>query len=116
MLSTGPIERVSVLDKLIANGGELNTRQITGALEIAKSTALKTMTELTLLGLVEMTPRLGTEELAEEIGQNNDPKKIRLKDSFLSWLKTEEFKKLRQGFESAPASDEAVEGDGGGLE
>jgi hypothetical protein len=107
VLSTGPAERVSILDALIKAGGSLDTSQITGALEMSKPTALRTMTELALLGLVDMSPKLGTEHLAEETGQINDPKKITLKDSFMAWLKTDEFKALKQAFE--PVEEEKQE-------
>ncbi|HEY9388009.1 MAG TPA: hypothetical protein VIP70_13290 [Nitrososphaeraceae archaeon] len=49
VLSTGPVERVSILDKLIADDGDLTTSQIIGALSISPQTARKTMIELTLL-------------------------------------------------------------------
>ena len=53
VLSTGPVERVKLLDKLLAVGGYdyLTTVQITGSLEISKPIARRTMIELTILGV-----------------------------------------------------------------
>ena len=55
VLSTGPIQRVKILDKLLSDGNEWTTSQITGSLEISRPTALRTMTELTILGLVDIS-------------------------------------------------------------
>jgi hypothetical protein len=52
------------------------------------------MIELTILGLVDMYPKIGTED---NIEHTNEEKKIWLKDKFKSWLNTEEFKELRKG-------------------
>jgi hypothetical protein len=95
VLSTGPIQRVKILDKLLAtNDEEWSTSQITGSLEISRPTALRTMLELTVLGLADIYPALGTDEAAMHVGEE---KRIWLKDKFKSWLSTEEFKKLRNG-------------------
>jgi hypothetical protein len=94
VLSTGPIQRVKILDKLLASGEEWSTSQITSSLEISRPTALRTMLELTVLGLVDIYPALGTEEAEMHVGEE---KRIWLKDKFKSWLSTEEFKKLRNG-------------------
>jgi hypothetical protein len=59
-----------------------------------KLVLLRTMTELTILGLVDMYPRLGTEDNDEHY---NEEKKIVLKDEFKTWLNKDEFKKLRKG-------------------
>jgi Mn-dependent DtxR family transcriptional regulator len=93
-LSTGPIQRVKILDKLLSDGDEWTTSLITSSLEISRPTALRTMTELTILGLVDMYPRLGTEDNDEHY---NEEKKIVLKDEFKTWLNKDEFKKLRKG-------------------
>ncbi len=85
VLSTASVERVSVLDKLLINDGKLTTTQITGALNISSPTARRTMTELSILELVNMT------EIDEE------EKKIKLKPEF-EWFLSEEFKKLREEF------------------
>ena len=65
VLSTGPVERVRILDKLLSHktdGGYLDTGQLSGSLNISKPTALRTMTELAILGLVDVSPALGTED------------------------------------------------------
>jgi hypothetical protein len=105
VLSTGPVERVKILDKLLSDGGSWTTAQITGSLDISRPTALRTMTELTILGLVDMHPKLGTEDVIEY----NEEKKIRLKPEFLDWLRTDEFKQLRGGF--VPATDDTDDTD-----
>ena len=66
VLSTGPIERVKLLDKLLAvnshggygddNDDYLTTTQITGSLEISRPIARRAMIELTILGLLDMWP------------------------------------------------------------
>ena len=102
MLSTGPVERVRILDKLLANKGHLSTGQITGALSMASNTAKKTMIELTLLGLVDIYPALGTEDQTQH---KDVEKEITLKSEFREWLDTEEFKRLRKGFEPTDNSE-----------
>ncbi len=52
VLSTATIERVMVFDLLLAYNGTMTTSQLKKSLEIAKATALKTMLELNILGLV----------------------------------------------------------------
>jgi DNA-binding IclR family transcriptional regulator len=99
------VERVKILDKLLSDGGSWTTAQITGSLDISRPTALRTMTELTILGLVDMHPKLGTEDVIEY----NEEKKIRLKPEFLDWLRTDEFKQLRGGF--VPATDDTDDTD-----
>jgi Mn-dependent DtxR family transcriptional regulator len=94
VLSTGPVQRVKILDKLLSDGKEWDTSQITNSLEVSRPTARKTMIELTILGLVDMYPKIGTED---NIEHTNEEKKIWLKDKFKSWLNTEEFKELRKG-------------------
>ena len=54
VLSTGSIERVLILDLLIANKGTLTTSQITTAMRISNNTAKETMTEFKGLELVTM--------------------------------------------------------------
>ena len=97
VLSTGPVERVRILDKLLSvNSGDgyLDTGQLSGSLHISKPTALRTMTELAILDLVDVSPALGTEENVEHTGLE---RKIKLKGQF-SWFKSEDFKRLRQDF------------------
>jgi hypothetical protein len=110
VLSTGPVERVSILDKLIADNGDLTTSQITGALSMAPQTARKTMIELTLLGLVDMYPALGTEDQPQHHGVE---KKITLKHEFREWLEAEDFENLRKGFVSTDNSEEMKRQEGG---
>jgi hypothetical protein len=87
VLSTSLIERVLILDLLIAFNGTLTTSQIIASLRIAPNTAKRTMTEFKGLELVEM----------ERVDPNN-PKseyKITLNPKF-KWFLTDEFKKLRK--------------------
>jgi hypothetical protein len=85
VLSTASVERVLVFDRLLVNDGKLTTTQITGALNISSPTARRTMTELSILELVNMT------EIDEE------EKKIKLKPEF-EWFLSEVFRKLREEF------------------
>ena len=62
------------------------------------------MTELMILGLVDMHLKLGTEDNTEHA---NTEKKIRLKPEFTECLRTDEFEQLRGGF--VPASDDEDE-------
>jgi AAA lid domain len=106
VLSTGPVERVRILDKLLnhkkSDGGYLDTGQLSGSLNISKPTALRTMTELAILGLVDVSPALGTEDNEEHTGLE---RKIRLKERF-SWFKSEEFRQLREDFVQADNSED----------
>lgn len=43
VLSTGPVQRVKILDKLLSDGKEWDTSQITNSLEVSRPTARKTM-------------------------------------------------------------------------
>jgi DNA-binding transcriptional ArsR family regulator len=54
VLSTAPMERVSIFDVLFANNGILTVNQITEYLNVSGPTARRTMTELKALGLVNM--------------------------------------------------------------
>jgi hypothetical protein len=108
VLSTGPVERTSLLDKLIADDGDLTTGQITGTLSIASQTAKRTMIELTILGLVDMYPKLGTEDQEQHQGVE---KKITLKPEFKEWLDTQEFKELRKGFVPTDNSEYLKDGE-----
>jgi predicted transcriptional regulator len=89
VLSTGSIERVLILDLLIAHQGELTTSQITTAMRISNSTAKRTMTEFKGLELVTM-------ERTNENASNSEYK-ITLNPKF-KWFLTEDFSKLRDGF------------------
>src|SRR4029078_3611885 len=54
VLSTASIERLTIFQLLISNNGNLSTQQIVEGLNTSKPTALKTMTELQAIGLVQM--------------------------------------------------------------
>jgi hypothetical protein len=53
VLSTASKERVILFYHLLENGGKLDTISIKDHLIIAKKTALKTMTELNILGVTD---------------------------------------------------------------
>jgi predicted transcriptional regulator len=55
VLSTAPLERVTIFDLLLAKGGTLNVNQITNFLNVSEPTSRRTMTELMVLELVDMT-------------------------------------------------------------
>jgi hypothetical protein len=86
VLSTASIERVTIFDLLLAYEGTMTTIQIADSLNMSKPTALKTMTELKALGLVEMTD-----------GDPNTPAKITLNPQF-NWVFDKQFLDLRNGF------------------
>jgi len=86
VLSTASIERVTIFDLLLAYKGTMTTTQIADSLNISQPTALRTMTELKALGLVEMVN-----------GDSNSPAKITL-DSQFSWIFDKQFLELRSGF------------------
>jgi hypothetical protein len=90
VLSTAVIERVSIFDLLLANKGKLTTSLITAALNTSNPTAKRTMAEFKALGLVTMT-RVDPEK-------SNSEMQILLKEDF-KWFLTEEFEKLREGYE-----------------
>ena len=89
VLSTSLIERVLILDLLIAHKGTLTTSQITDSLRIPTYTAKRTMTEFKGLELVIM----------EKTDPNNSKSeyKITLNPKF-NWFLEEEFKKLPEEF------------------
>ena len=89
VLSTASIERATIFGVLIAAKGTLTTSQITASLNITAHTAHRTMTELSALGLGDIS------SLTE---QPNSEKKIILKPGF-SWFLSEEFQKLRESFD-----------------
>jgi DNA-binding MarR family transcriptional regulator len=90
VLSTASIERSTIFDILIANKGSLTTSEITASLNITAHTAHRTMTELSALGLVDVS------KLTDK---QNSEKKITLKDEF-SWFLSEEFQALRESLDS----------------
>lgn len=85
VLSTASIERVTIFQLLISNNGKLSTRQIVEGLNITKPTALKTMTELQAIGLVQM--------YGDELDIYNSTREIQLKSDY-EWFLTNEFKEL----------------------
>jgi hypothetical protein len=87
VLSTAPIERVMVFDLLLNHNGELTTSKITDSLNISRPTAIKTMRELEVLGLVD----------SHEPNFENEPISIGLKNDF-EWFLSEQFKRLRGEF------------------
>jgi hypothetical protein len=90
VLSTASIERSSIFDILISNDGILNTSQICEYLNTTPPTALRTMTELKAVGLVDMF---------EGTGYHNTETKVSLKPEF-NWFLTSRFKELRAGNEN----------------
>ncbi|HEU5120539.1 MAG TPA: hypothetical protein VFT71_06100, partial [Candidatus Nitrosocosmicus sp.] len=88
-LSTAPVERVIVFDLLLKKNGKLTTTEIEEFLEVSEPTALRTMTELKVLGLVDKK-----KEIEDTY---NSIQSIQLKKEF-KWFLSEEFKKLRDSF------------------
>jgi hypothetical protein len=96
VLSTGSIERVLILDLLIANKGTLTTSQITKSMRISNDTAKRTMTEFKGLELATM----------ERVGDSsNSEHKITLNPKF-NWFLTDEFAELRNGFKPTNYKDQ----------
>src|SRR5215212_1174820 len=94
VLSTASKERIILFDHLLENDGKLDTISIKDHLIIAKKTALKTMTELTILGV---TDRLEMQNNNGDSSSNNNAFQIQLKDEF-KWFLSDEFKELRGNF------------------
>jgi hypothetical protein len=90
VLSTALIDRVGLLFLLINNEGKASTDDIMKHLNVTRHTALRTMTELKVIGLVEMYESKGEHD-------TQYTKHIRLKDNF-KWFLSEEFERLREGF------------------
>jgi hypothetical protein len=96
VLSTSLIERVLILDLLIANNGTLTTSQIKDSLRISINTSKRTMTEFKGLELVTM----------EQVGDSSNSEfKITLNPKF-SWFLTDEFKELREEFKPTDYQEE----------
>src|SRR5215212_11051406 len=94
VLSTASKERIILFDHLLENDGKLDTISIKDHLIIAKKTALKTMTELTILGV---TDRLEMQNNNGDSSSNNNVFQIQLKEEF-KWFLSDEFKQLRGNF------------------
>ncbi len=90
VLSTASKERVILFDHLLENNGKLDTLSISEHLIISKKTALKTMTELVILQVVD---RLDM----DNSNNNNNAFQIQLKQEF-NWFLSNEFKNLRANF------------------
>lgn len=99
-LSTAPVERVMIFDLLLNKNGKLTTTEIEEFLNVSGPTASKTMTELKVLGLVNMKK--------ENEGQIYSPQSIILKEQF-KWFLSEEFRGLRGGFVPEKFTDEEKE-------
>jgi hypothetical protein len=93
VLSTASIERVTLFDLLLAYKGTMTTSEIAASLNISSPTALRTMTELKALGLVDMTN-----------GESNTPAKVTLDPQF-NWVFDKQFLDLRNGFVPSDNSD-----------
>ena len=102
MLSTASVERVAILDLLLCKKGTVTLSNIAKMLPMSKSTALKAMTALAALKVVI---------LEDTNVEGNITKQITLREEF-NWLFSEEFSKLRQGFNPVDNSAyDAQEGD-----
>jgi hypothetical protein len=77
---------MACVDLLLAYKGTMTTSQIADSLNISSPTALRTMTELKALGLVQMTN-----------GDSNAPAQITLDPQF-NWIFDKQFLELRKGF------------------
>ena len=94
VLSTASIERVNILDLLLAYGGTLTTSQIRIIIKLHKHVAHRTMAELKAVGLVDL----------DEGQHSNSEKKITLEQDF-NWFLQEAFRKLREEFVPADYSE-----------
>jgi len=88
VLSTASVERVFIFDELLKNEGILTTSQVEKSLKISPPTARRTMTELDVLGIVN---------ILEPDGELYTEKRIVLKPEF-NWFLTPEFNELREEF------------------
>jgi hypothetical protein len=91
VLSTAMIERVGALNLLINNGGRASTDDVMDYLHVTRPTALRTMTELRVIQLVDEF------EVFDE-PKNNWIKHTQLKEEF-NWFLTPQFDGLREGFQ-----------------
>ncbi|MGE5634467.1 MAG: hypothetical protein ACM3VV_04500 [Deltaproteobacteria bacterium] len=92
VLSTASKERVILFDHLLENNGRLDTLSISEHMIVAKKTALKTMTELVILQVVD---RLDMDN--SNNNNNNNAFQIQLKQEF-NWFLSDEFENLRKNF------------------
>ncbi|MBV9179099.1 MAG: hypothetical protein JO297_18875, partial [Nitrososphaeraceae archaeon] len=92
VLSTAHIDRVKIFDLLLNHNGVLNTNIIMQSLNVSKPTALKTMLELKVIGLVDKSEDVYDENV------NNKVRHIYLNKERYGWFLTDDFRKLREGF------------------
>lgn len=59
VMSSAPRERIQLLKLLRKNNGEIDTRQVMTELKVSRSTALKTMKQFEILGLVDEVKKAG---------------------------------------------------------
>jgi hypothetical protein len=98
VLSTAPMERVSVFDLLIRNGGTLNVNNISEGLRVSEPTARRTMTELFALELVNR----------QKSGDfDNSILKIDIMDDF-RWCLGRDFRHLIAGFSPTRISSKSA--------
>jgi hypothetical protein len=95
VLSTASVERVAILDLLLRKKESITLSGIVKVLPISKSSALKAMTELAALKVVNMD---------ETVVGSNFTKQITLRQEF-NWLFSDEFSTLRQGFNPVDSSE-----------
>jgi predicted transcriptional regulator len=100
VLSTAPIERVTIFDILLANGGILTVNQITDFLNVSEPTARRTMTELKALRLVDAEKK----DHPGKDGITRFTLVMTLKKEF-EWFLSKDFNELRDGFK--PVEDES---------
>ena|ERR1700757_5201215 len=95
VLSTASVERVAILNLLLRKKQNITLAGIAKAQPMSKSTALQAMTTLAALKVVNMEDT--------DVG-GNLTKRITLRKEF-AWLFSDEFDKLRQGFDPVDSSE-----------
>jgi len=100
-LSTAPIERIILLNFLLANNGEITVRDIIHGLNTSASSAKRTIIELKALELVDVIKE-DHENPGERVRYQNV---IKLKDKF-SWFLTEQFRILRGKYMTGKTKEE----------
>ena len=93
VLSTAPIERVTIFDILLDNNGILTVNEITEFLGVSEPTARRTMTELKALRLVDADKK----DHPGKDGVRRFTLVMTFKEEF-KWFLSNDFKKLREGF------------------
>lgn len=100
VMSTATSERVRIFEILLENRGVLTTAQVCDFLEVSRPTALKTMLELKVAGLVD---------IPYEDRENNE-KRIILTDKF-KWFLTKEFVALKERYLNESGDEEVHKAD-----